>query len=258
MDTIRFGRAARALRIHRGWRQADLAKQAGVSQSLVSRIERGHADKVTVQTLEALLQRLGARLLVRFDWNGEAIDRLLDADHARLVDGVVRRLQAEGWDAMPEITFAIGGERGSVDVLGWHEPTRTALVVEVKSVVPDVQAMLMALDRKTRLGTAIAKGQGRQAGRIGRLLVIGESRTSRRRVEAHSATFAARFPDRITAIRRFLSKPERHEAVSGLWFLSASTQPTARHRVPGGRSRAAHERATDQTHFSPSSRGTSN
>jgi transcriptional regulator with XRE-family HTH domain len=236
VDTIRFGRSARALRIHRGWRQVDLAKQAGVSQSLVSRIERGRADTMTIQTLEALLQRLGARLLVRLDWNGEAIDRLLDSDHARLVDGVVRRLHAEGWDAMPEITFAIGGERGSVDVLGWHDATRTALVVEVKSVVPDVQAMLMALDRKTRLGASIARGQGRQARRVARLLVIGESRTSRRRVDAHSATFAARFPDRIAGIRRFLSNPERHEPVSGLWFWSASTQPTARHRVRSGRS----------------------
>jgi transcriptional regulator with XRE-family HTH domain len=237
MDTIRFGRAARALRIHRGWRQADLARQAGVSQSLVSRVERGHADTMTVQTLEALLQRLGARLIVRFDWNGEAIDRLLDADHARLVESVVGRLQAQGWDAMPEVTFAIGGERGSIDVLGWHESTRTALVVEVKSVVPDVQAMLMALDRKTRLGAAIAREQSRQAQRIGRLLVIGESRTSRRRVEAHAATFAARFPDRIAAIRRFLSTPERHEPIRGLWFLSASSQPTTRHRVRGGRAR---------------------
>jgi transcriptional regulator with XRE-family HTH domain len=236
VDTIRFGRSARALRIHRGWRQVDLAKQAGVSQSLVSRIERGRADTMTIQTLEALLQRLGARLLVRLDWNGEAIDRLLDSDHARLVDGVVRRLHAEGWDAMPEITFAIGGERGSVDVLGWHDATRTALVVEVKSVVPDVQAMLMALDRKTRLGASIARGQGRQARRVARLLVIGESRTSRRRVDAHSATFAARFPDRIAGIRPFLSNPERHEPVSGLWFWSASTQPTARHRVRSGRS----------------------
>jgi len=237
MDTIRFARAARALRIRRGWRQADLAKQGGVSQSLVSRIERGQANEMTIQTLEALLQRLGARLIVRLDWNVEAIDRLLDADHARLVDSVVRRLHSDGWDAMPEITFAIWGERGSVDVLGWHEPTRTALAVEVKSVVPDVQAMLMALDRKTRLGTAIAKAHGRQAARIGRLLVIGESRTSQRRVEAHSATFAARFPDRIAAIRRFLSQPERHQPVSGLWFLSVRSQATTRHRVPGGRSR---------------------
>src|SRR5260221_7153017 len=119
MDTIRFGRAIRALRIHRGYRQTDLAKRARLSQSLISRIERGEADKMTVHTLEEVLQRLGARLFVRLDWNGEAIDRLLDEDHARLVESVVRRLQSSGWEATPEVTFAMGAERGSIDILGW-------------------------------------------------------------------------------------------------------------------------------------------
>jgi hypothetical protein len=50
-------------------------------------------------------------------------------------------LRAATWEAVPEATFAIGAERGSVDVLAWHAPTATVLIVEVKSVVPDAQAI---------------------------------------------------------------------------------------------------------------------
>jgi hypothetical protein len=48
---------------------------------------------VTVQTLEAILNALGARLYLRADWNGEAADRLLDADHAALVEVVMSALR---------------------------------------------------------------------------------------------------------------------------------------------------------------------
>jgi hypothetical protein len=104
-------------------------------------------------------------------------------------------------------------------------------VIEVKSIVPDIQAMLAALDRKTRLAIEIARGRGWDPLAVGRLLVIGESRTSRRRIEAVAATMSSQFPDRIARVRRWLARPDASMPLRGLWFLSSRHGVTVRHRV---------------------------
>jgi transcriptional regulator with XRE-family HTH domain len=238
VDTIRIGRVVRALRIRLRWRQIDLAMRAGVSQSLIARVERGGADRLTVKVLEAILAALGARLNVRADWNREAADRLLDADHAALVELVLQMLRDFGWEVLPEVSFAIAGERGSIDILGWHAATQTLLIVEVKSIVPDVQATLFVFDRKVRLAGRIGAERGWPARRVAQLIVVAESRTARRRVEAHAATFEARLPDRSRAIRAFLAAPGGHPDLRGLWFLPNRTGASSRQRVVR-RSRAA-------------------
>lgn len=253
MDVIRIGRTLRALRIRRRWRQIDLANAVGCSQALIARVERGGADKLTGAMLERIVAELGARLVVRVDWNGEAADRLLDADHALLVDAVLRILRAAGWEAIPEVTFAIDRERGSIDILAWHDASRTLLVIEVKSVVPDVQSTLSTFDRKIRLAPGIGRERGWPAAHVAALLVIGGSSTARRRVAAHAATFDARLPARAREIRRFLANParlaplpplpplprlpqagsttSRAVGLRGLWFLPVRTGASSRERV---------------------------
>lgn len=239
MDAVRIGRIVRALRIRRRWRQVDLAVRAGVSQSLIARVERGGADRLTLRTLERILTALGARLNARVDWNGEAADRLLDADHAAIVEMVIDVLRRDGWEALPEVTFAIDGERGSIDVLAWHPATRTLLVVEVKSVIPDVQATVAVLDRKQRLAGRIGRRQGWDPASIATVLVVAESRTNRRRIAMHASTFAARFPGDAPAARRFIKQPGSAPApFRALWFLSVRTGAGSRQRVVKGRSAA--------------------
>lgn len=50
---------------------------------------------------------------------------------------------------MPEVSFSIYGERGVIDLLAWHGPSRTLLVIELKTEVVDAAEMLGVLDRKT-------------------------------------------------------------------------------------------------------------
>lgn len=238
VDTLRVGRIARAMRIRRGWRQSDLGGRVGASQSLVARIERGGADRVTVKTLDAVFAALGARLDLRVSWNGEAADRLLDADHAALVEVLLRLLRDFGWEATPEVSFSIDGERGSIDILAWHAGSRSLIVVEVKSVIPDVQAMLVVFDRKVRLAVRIATDRGWRPSAVAQLVVVADGRTARRRVEMHAATFDARFPDRARAIRAFLADPASRDSVRGLWFLSVRTGAGSRQRI-AKRQRAA-------------------
>jgi hypothetical protein len=198
---------------------------------MVARIELGNAGNIPVQRLEKVASALGARTDLRLSWNGEALDRLLDGEHAGLVESVAEELRAVGWEVAAEVTFWIRGERGSVDLLAWHPMLRIALVIEVKSVVPDIQAMLASLDRKARLATEIARTRGWSPVAVGRLLVIGESRTSRRRVDAHAATFGAEYPDRGTVVRGWLRAPAVDRPLRGLWFLPAAHRVSTRHRV---------------------------
>ena len=239
MDPVQFGLTIRALRRRLGWTQQALADRVGCSRSLIARIERGEAEHVTVRLLTRITDALDARLAVRVLWRGEELDRLLDAEHARLVEAVTRQLVAAGWQVHPEVTFQIAGERGSVDVLALDPRHRAVLVIEVKSVVPDVQAMLAALDRKVRLAPAILRernlsSSGPQA--ISKILVLPGDRTARRRIERHSATFERVLPARTIELRRWLVDPL--EPIAGIMFVSGVTATSARHRVGGSRGSA--------------------
>ncbi len=230
MDAIRFGRGIRALRRRRGWRQSDLALAAGVSRAAVSRIEIGRGDRLTVRNLDAIAAAAGAGVEIRLSWNGEMLDGLLDSAHARLVDTVLRRLETAGWESSPEVSFSVYGERGSIDVLAFHRPTRSLLVVEAKSVVPDLQAMLASLDRKARLAGPIAADRDWPAASVSRLLVVGHTRTARRRVDSFGMTFELAFPVRGRAVDRWLRAPDGRP-IAGLRFLPDDHQTSGRQRV---------------------------
>ena len=217
MQGVAIGRAIRTLRIRLELRQSDIAAHASVSPSLVGAIERGDVGAVNLRRLESICEALGASLDVRVRWHGEGLDRLLDGAHAQLVERLVIRLSKAGWECAVEASFNEYGERGSVDVLAWHPATRSLLVCEVKSLIPDAQATLVPLDRKARLGPKIAIGRGWQADRVSRLLVVADTSTTRRRVTALDATFRTAFPMRGVAVGRWLRDPAG--AISGLLFL---------------------------------------
>ena len=204
----------------------------------ISRIELGRADELTLAALDAVARALGARLHVTMTWNGEGLDRLLDADHAAIVDIVAATLRALGWDVAVEVSFSIRGERGSIDVLAFHPATGVVLVIEVKSVIPDIQAMIFALDRKTRLALEVARERGWIGRAVGRVLVVGDGRTTRRRVAQHAGIFDAAFPARTVAVTRWLRSPDASTPFSGLWFLANDRGASARQRVSTTGSRA--------------------
>ena len=229
VDVIRFGLGVRALRRKRGWTQAELAARARVSRTAVWRIERGHADRVAVHVLARVAAALGARIDVRLLWQGEGLDRLLDAGHADLVERTLELLVASDWLVATEVSFNVRGERGSIDILAFHPGTGSLLVIEIKSVVPDMQAMLSGIDRKGRLARDIARERGWQVISVTRLVVLPDDRTARRRVERHAATFRTALPARTIEVRRWIRRPEG--TMHGVLFLSDAHLTSARHRV---------------------------
>lgn len=218
MDPIRVGRIVRVLRQRQGWRQVDLARAAGVSQPVVSRLEAGQLRSLPVGTVEAILEALGARGRFEVSWRGGELDRLLDERHAWLVGQVVRRLERFAWEAQVEVSFSVYGERGSIDVLAWHAASRTLLVVEVKTELTSIEETLRKLDAKVRLAPQAAVDRFSERPRvIARLLVLPDVTTARRRVAQAASVLDAAFPIRGQAVTEWLRRPVG--GVAGLLFL---------------------------------------
>jgi len=224
-----MGRAIRALRHRAGWRQLDLASRARVSQSTVSLIERGGLDLVTIRTLRHVIGVLGASHVHEVRWHGGRLDYLMDERHAAIVDAVAKTLSAWGWHVEPEVSYSEYGERGSIDLLAWHEPTRTLLVIEVKSQLGGIEVTIRKLDEKARLAQTIAVRRfGWRSLHTARLLVLPEGMTARRQVERHAATFERAFPVRGRRARAWLRRPSG--GISGIWFLSLNDGVGSRRR----------------------------
>ena len=212
-------RALRALRHRRGWRQVDLAHRAGVARDLVQRAEGHRLEGVTVRSLEHLARALNANLAVDLQWRGATLDRLIDAKHAAIANMAGRRLEGSGWVVRSEVSFNHFGDRGRCDLVAWHPAASTLLILEVKSLVGDLQEALGRLDVKVRLGHVIARdaGVGRPSVIVGGL-VLAENGANRRIVRGHEALFR-RFGTRGRHALAWLRRPER--AASGLlWFES--------------------------------------
>jgi transcriptional regulator with XRE-family HTH domain len=218
----RIGVIIRALRRRRGWRQTDLAGAAGLSQPLISKLERGAIGDVNVDTIRAVTAALDASVLLEIRWRGGAVDRLLDEKHARIVGATVHLLVSGGWVTEVEVSYSVYGERGSIDILAWREGARALLVIEVKSELVSVEATLRKLDEKTRLGGAIARERfGWRPESVARILVLPSNSTERRRVARHEAPLRVALPLRYDDLRAWLRRPVG--PMGGILFVAFST-----------------------------------
>jgi transcriptional regulator with XRE-family HTH domain len=242
MDGGWVGRRVRALRHRRGWRQIDLAARSGESQDVVSRVERGRIDDMPVRRVAAIARALDAELVISLRWRGGELDRLLDEGHAALLGRVAELLRASGWVTEAEVSYSVYGERGSIDLLAWHEPSRTLLVIEVKTELVSVEATLRKHDEKARLAARIAVERlGWRAASTARLLVLPDLSTARRHVERHGAVLGSAYSVRGDSLRGWLRDPMRpgkgRAPVSGLLFVSLArpmhgrSRPITRKRI---------------------------
>jgi transcriptional regulator with XRE-family HTH domain len=221
MDDLRAGRILRMLRRRRGWRQIDVAIRASVSQQTISLIERGHLDRLSIQTVRRVFAVVEASFIIDIRWRGADLDRLLDDDHASLVGQAVQRVGRAGWQTAVEVTYSRFGERGSIDILGWRPVERAALMVEVKASVGAAEETIRRADAKARLLTEIVRERlGWRPAVVGRLLIVADASTSRRRIARHASVFGAAFPDTRQAVDEWLAAPVG--SMSGLIFLSST------------------------------------
>jgi transcriptional regulator with XRE-family HTH domain len=230
MDDVRLGARFRILRHHLQLRQADAGARSGVSQDLVSLVETGRIEEVSVRALRRLARALGGDLRIELRFRGGELDRLMDEGHAALVGAVTKRLDELGWETRPEVSFAVFGERGSIDIVAWHPGSRTLLVIEVKTELTSLEETLRRHDAKVRLAAGVvAERFGWRIVRTARLLVLPDATTPRRQVSRHAAVLDAAYPLRGSALRAWLRAPSG--SISGLAFLPPTSDGRAAPRV---------------------------
>ena len=211
MTDQRVGAILRAVRVRARRTQQQVADRAGVSRSLVSRIERGHLETATVAVLRRVAAALDVRItVIAFSRNGD-LDRLVNARHSALHGSVARYLRRlPDWTFEPEVSFAIWGERGVVDILAWHPRRRILLVIELKTAIVDVNELVGTFDRKLRLAIEIARRHGwavPEGTGVAGWVAVADTRTNRRHVAAHAAMLRAAFPRDGRTIRGWLARP---------------------------------------------------
>jgi transcriptional regulator with XRE-family HTH domain len=217
VDLLRLGATMRAVRRRVGWRQRDVAHRAGVSAATISRMERGHAGSFAVDTLTRVAGVLEIQLDIIPRWRGGELDRMMGARHGRLHAQVARYLAQRGWEFVSEATFAVYGERGSIDALAMHRSSGSVLVVELKTQLVDVQGLLTAVDRYRRLAPRLATERGWDARTVSVWVAMHDTRTNRRRVALHRAVLRAAFPHDGRRVGSWLRSPVG--TISALSFL---------------------------------------
>lgn len=208
MEDTGVGRVIRALRLRRGWRQRDLSDQAGVRQQEVSDAERGRVAKMRLERVRAIAAPLDLTVALLPRWRGGELDRLVDRDHAALAAEFAHLLGRLGWLVAPEASYSHYGERGSIDLLAFHPQSGILLVVEIKTVIADMQALLRGIDVKVRRARDPARERGWEATVVVPMLVLLEGRTNRRRLAEHEALLG-RFGIRGRAALAWLRQPVR-------------------------------------------------
>ena len=231
MDDMQVGSVIRAVRIRRGMSQAQVAAAARVSQATVSIIECGAFERAALRLVRRVAAALGISLNLAPRWRGAEMAKLLDEKHALMVREVVRRLVALGWQVLPEHSFNVWGEQGSIDILAWHPATRALLNVEVKTRLVDLQDLLSKMDRKRRLAPTLARELGWRPLVIGSVLVLPEETWARNAVDRFGPVFSAALPARTAAIRHWLRSPDQD--LRGIWFLLNITPGNATRRSGG-------------------------
>ena len=102
-DDDRLARASRALRRRNGVTQAQLVGE-GRSRHILRLLESGLAGRLQVDDIRAHFERLGGTVRMTAFWNGASLDRLLDHEHAAVIEAGVEQLRDYEWPVETEVT----------------------------------------------------------------------------------------------------------------------------------------------------------
>jgi transcriptional regulator with XRE-family HTH domain len=218
MNDLGVGTLFRAVRIRRGMRQEDVAEAAGVTRWWVSRVEQGHLDGLPLDRLRALAGVLEIRLELVASWRGADGARIVNERHSRMHELVAARLAATpGWESATEVTFSEFGERGTMGILAWHAASRTLLVIELKTELPDPAGLVAQVDRYRRLARQIGRARGRDPRVVATWVLVAESDLNRDQLARHRVILRNAFPLDDRFLRRWLRDPAwRREARGGV------------------------------------------
>lgn len=188
MRDLEVGRLLRMLRIRRGWRLRDVADRSGLSPATIGRTELGSITSVSV------VRQHAAVLDIRVEWRvvgrGADVARLLNEEHAAIVETMAASLAGAGWQVEAESSYSEYGERGRIDLLAFDQASSVLAVVEVKTELADLQDLFGSLSVKARLAPGLGRHNGWHSSRAVTVLAVAATAANRSIVGAHPALFS--------------------------------------------------------------------
>ena len=123
MSDQRVGASIRAVRVKRHWRQADWRRRPAC-----------HAPSSRSSAATSSRRHWSCSAAWRVRWTSGSTCRSLACRRARLAaecealdvprGGRAVLQAAPGWSYAPEVSFSVYGERGTIDILAFHAPSR--------------------------------------------------------------------------------------------------------------------------------------
>lgn len=206
MNDQQVGRLFRLLRVRKGWRQEDASERARISRNVSRKIERGELSTTSLGLLRKYALAFDLRLDLVVGGRGGDLARTIDEEHATIVEQLAAILTRLGWRVEPEASFNHYGDRGRIDLLAYHPATGTLLIIEVKTVLTDLQAMFGSMNVKHRVASVLAKERGWEIRQVGSLLAIASSSASRQVVRRHATLFGS-FASEARVVYRWMEAP---------------------------------------------------
>ena len=208
----RLGIALRDSRRITGLKQTEVAARAGVSQALISNLERGRGRTASIETWACVAAALGERF-VGFLEQAPGATPPRDIEHLRRQSALIQLAAAGGWVALPEFAIDPGAIRSrSIDVALIRTATPEAVAAESWDWFDDVGASLRGLDAKVTLLAArvadesnLGEAGSPHAWRVRGLFIVRDTHRNRAIVAELRPLFAARFTGSSTAWLRALT-----------------------------------------------------
>lgn len=223
----RLGRGVRESRQAGRMTQMQVAEASGVSQSWISKMERGEGRTASIETWCAVADSLGMRLAAFLEATPGA-ERPRDYEHLLRQQLVIRTSAAGSWSASAEQLIGDGASHWRyVDVLLQRRERAEIAVVEIWDWLDDVGEGLRGLANKVERVRLANSGST-----VSGLLVVRATTRNRQLVQRLHALFTATLPGSSSAWLQALTDPKAPmPAAAGLlWTDVAGTRLFAMRR----------------------------
>lgn len=217
---VRLGAEIRAARLRRRLTQARLGARVGLSQSAVSRAERGLGGGLTLDAW----QRIAAALCIplRVTLQRDPQGNTADAGHLAMQELVLRTGRAAGYRGLVELPTKPAEPWRSIDVALIDDEHRRIVVIECWNTIGDVGAAARTSARKQAEAEAIATARWGEAPHyVGLCWVVRATARNRALVARYPEVLAARFPGSSAGWLRALTSGTEPPPGAGLVWSSA-------------------------------------
>ena len=186
----------------------------------------------SIGRLRAIAGVLEVGLEIVPSWRGGEVARVVNERHSRMHELFAAHLaRTRGCEFATEVSFSSWGERGVIDILGWHAARRVLLVIELKTEIPDPAGLIAQVGRYRRLAPGIGHERGWDSTSVATWVLVAESDMNRRQLAQHRVMLRNAFPLDGRALRRWLRDPVCEGAVNGLAFLANAGPSIANRRL---------------------------